>query len=400
MRWIRPLLFAALVLCVPDPLKAQADATSPMPASALSNPGEPRLRALASRLASGRQNRLVVVQLGDSHTAADFFTDRLRTALQAAHGDGGIGRAPPMAVPGLLTARVAMQSAGWTLIDSRTMPDPGFPLGGFLARPGISGAATLVSPVRPEDASGNWRVTLWLRGRPGATPLAWRDGLGKQTLLPPVPPDGRWRPVGFTATLPFTLVAPQPEGVEVGGMLFERPNPPRGGGAQVDAIGNNGAKAELLQRWGQDWPTMLRQRNPDLVILAFGTNEAVDWAADPELYRASLRETVAQLRNAAPKAVLLMIGPPDLIGQAGTLDMRCTPPAPIRLSTVIDIQRETAREAHALFWDWQQAMGGPCSMPRWQAQGWGNPDGTHMTYEGYRHAADLLLRDLAAVGIK
>ena len=145
---------------------------------------------------------------------------------------------------------------------------------------------------------------------------------------------------------------------------------------------------------------MLSQRNPDLVILAFGTNEAVDWAADPELYRASLRETVAQVRKAVPKAVLLMIGPPDLVGHAGTLDPRCTPPAPVRLSTVLDIQRETAREARALFWDWQQAMGGPCSMPRWQAQGWANPDGTHLTYDGYRHAADLLLRDLAAAGIQ
>ena len=33
--------------------------------------------------------RLTILQLGDSHTAADFFTGRVRARLQDAYGDGG-----------------------------------------------------------------------------------------------------------------------------------------------------------------------------------------------------------------------------------------------------------------------------------------------------------------------
>ena len=35
------------------------------------------------------ERRLTILQLGDSHTAADFFTGRVRARLQEAYGDGG-----------------------------------------------------------------------------------------------------------------------------------------------------------------------------------------------------------------------------------------------------------------------------------------------------------------------
>ena len=41
------------------------------------------------------QRGLVILQIGDSHTAADYFTGELRQKLQARYGNGGVGYLEP-----------------------------------------------------------------------------------------------------------------------------------------------------------------------------------------------------------------------------------------------------------------------------------------------------------------
>src|SRR6202040_4391800 len=40
-------------------------------------------------------HRMTILQLGDSHTAADFFTGRVRERLQEIYGSGGAGSIVP-----------------------------------------------------------------------------------------------------------------------------------------------------------------------------------------------------------------------------------------------------------------------------------------------------------------
>ena len=56
-----------------------------------------------------------IVQIGDSHTAGDRITGRLRAALQARFGDGGRGVLPP-GVPyeGYAPLQVEVMADGWT----------------------------------------------------------------------------------------------------------------------------------------------------------------------------------------------------------------------------------------------------------------------------------------------
>ena len=389
-------LLPVLLACVCGALAAapvQAQTAPAKSAGALTDFGDPNLAALAARLRRGG-SRLVLTQLGDSHTAADFFTGQLRDDLQADHGDGGIGWLPPMAIPGVLHSRVLLGTQGWKAFDSRTERDVDFPLGGYFARADGPWTGTLATPIDPaRDATGTWQLGLWLRGAPNAVAMTWRDGAEKISPLPAPPRDGRWHRVSLPVTLPLTLLANDRHSYEVGGMTLER-----AGGAQVDAIGSNGTRIGITATWGADWLPMLAQRAPDIVVLAYGTNEAADWTLDANQYAATLRDAIAGIRRALPKAVVLMLGPPDQIGHAGPLDTRGTPAAPAGLQRIHDAQVQVARDTRALFWDWQQAMGGPCSMPRWQASEDGAADGVHFTPKGYQRAARLLRQDLKALG--
>ena len=56
---------------------------------------------------------------------------------------------------------------------------------------------------------------------------------------------------------------------------------------------------------------------------------------------------------------------------------------------------EAAQAAQAAWWPWQDAMGGPCTARRWQAEGLMAPDGVHFTPAGYARAARQLADSLA-----
>jgi lysophospholipase L1-like esterase len=58
------------------------------------------------------------------------------------------------------------------------------------------------------------------------------------------------------------------------------------------------------------------------------------------------------------------------------------------------IQKEVASQRKTLFWDWQQAMGGHCSMKRWIGRGLGRGDGVHFTAAGYAQLGDDLYQGL------
>ncbi len=79
-----------------------------------------------------------------------------------------------------------------------------------------------------------------------------------------------------------------------------------------EELGINGAAATILSNW--DPETMrsnIERRNPALIVLAYGTNEAgrKDWTV--ESYRDMFIDLIGRFRKAAPTATILLIGPPD-----------------------------------------------------------------------------------------
>jgi len=144
--------------------------------------------------------------------------------------------------------------------------------------------------------------------------------------------------------------------------------------------------------------------SPDLIVIAYGTNEGFDDTLDAAAYERLLVAQIRRLRQAAPGAALLILGAPEAMrgGEDGTCagdpDRRWA--APPMLGVVRDIQYRTAARMGVAFWDWYGRMGGRCSAHR-LTQGeeplmWA--DHVHFTQVGADWIGRLLYDDLQTAG--
>jgi lysophospholipase L1-like esterase len=163
-------------------------------------------------------------------------------------------------------------------------------------------------------------------------------------------------------------------------------------GVTYETLGINGAQANLILDWNSGiLAPELTSRDPALIVLAYGTNEAISRTWTAEEYRSALTEIVRRLRGAVPVASILLIGPPDC--EYRTRGRRLPFP---HLDEVIEIQRDIAQANGCAFWDWRAAMGGPGSVRQWVQAGLGQGDYTHLTGAGYRTAGGMLFDELMA----
>jgi lysophospholipase L1-like esterase len=186
-------------------------------------------------------------------------------------------------------------------------------------------------------------------------------------------------------------------------------------------IGDFAARDDTVMR------AELKAFDPDLIILAYGTNDGFEEHVDPAGYEAAVRAQLERLNRLAPGVPVLVIGPPDAdtvrkdIPRDGkhNLGFDCAPLTPSEVASfealtagkspdlarwfpppALAVVREAERRAAAAegdaFWDWAARMGGPCSAHKLSRQ---DPrlvmgDHIHFTTDGANLVADLLMRDL------
>src|SRR5262249_39230649 len=86
----------------------------------------------------------------------------------------------------------------------------------------------------------------------------------------------------------------------------------RDAGMTYEALGINGADVPLLLKWNADvLRSNLQRRDPALIVLAYGTNEAGQKGWTLEKYRSAFAGLIRRFHEAAPGAAILVIGPPD-----------------------------------------------------------------------------------------
>ena len=386
-----PLLFASVVLIG---CHTAIGATHSVPASqatyAPQKPGSVAanlspMAILADKFRSSSRTRINIVQLGDSHTAADLFTGEMRRLLQARYGDGGIGFVAATPVPGTRYDDIVLTAAAgqWTLISSRNELSQQFPLGGYLSLPTVPGATIHIAAREP--SAQRYRISVLYQATLDSR-LSMRSNAnaGSRALAATA---GQWTfsPAFDNVVLPLDMTVADNHGLALGGWNIQSM---KDAGVSYSALGINGGRLDGIDKWQSDWPDMLEALHPDMVILAYGTNEAFDDTLDLELYQAQLTEKLALLRRTLPNAVILLVGPPDSIKRRGVY--ACTASQPRFLHDIVQIQRHVAQQFHALFWDWQGFMGGVCSIARWQSQELARDDLVHLTKDGYRKSADGL----------
>ena len=341
------------------------------------------------RLNRGGDVKFRIIQLGDSHTAGDYFTNELRTRLQQQWGDGGIGWVYPNTVSGQRNAQVLHSSSGWQVLSNRNARAE-FPLGGILSRSSGGGGSVTVNPRSPIGEAQ--QITIPARPVFADSELKVHDSQGSQVASLPNLGSNAWQYFSFTSRLPLSYRAQAGDIWEIGHINIENNRP----GVIVSAMGINGSQLSQWSGWRADWQQDLSATQADLVILAYGTNEAFNSHLDMAQTKRIWADTIHKIREALPGAGILIIGAPEsLKGRHGQCGQR-----PPYLDAMQQMQRDIAQQEQILYWSWQAAMGGACSMKSWMAQGLGARDGVHFTAQGYQTAAGKLADDLIKLANK
>ncbi|HYD27669.1 hypothetical protein [Brevundimonas sp.] len=359
--------------------------------------------ALAATEDGTRGEPVRILQLGDSHTAGDRITGKLRTVLQQRFGSGGRGVLPAGAPhDGYAPYQVQMEARGWTVERAPLRPVAGeettaFGPGAVRAR-AVPGAE-LTLRLEPGAEAGRVGVCGWPRG-PG-------EGLsidvGDEA---PWPVDLNGSDDNGPSCQRMDLFRPAPvvtfrgtgRGVILDTVWTERPGP----GVVVSSLGLTGATlADLASRDETTMGMVIGFLAPSLVVLAYGTNEGFDPALDPAAYERLLRAEVEKMRRFAPwQASILILGAPDAL-RNGVVDgcsadgLRAPPPT---LAMVRDVQRRVAADMGVAFWDWHGRMGGDCSADRLalMAEPYMRGDRVHFTGAGADWIGGVLADDLLA----
>lgn len=408
-----PVIIAARPADSPAETTASLDAeVAPRPsAAATSVSGEtpargdlglqlPRFHHALRQLQLGRRDEHVrVVVFGDSHIAADFFTGRLRQLLQARFGHGGPGYVP-LAIPGMRHDQVKAQHSGkWRREPSspasfQTQGDGQFGLAGTRAT-ALGAAEAQLELYAAAQNSAPYAALRWelvFRLPTPASPFTLQ--VGKEAPRRVVPganlvstePGARTRASGLqeirveAAKDAQIRIRSSGPGPMVFGMIGETATP----GVVLDALGINGARARTILGWKKEtWQGELQEREPALVVLAYGTNEVGD-RTQVGSYASFYAQVLARVREAVPNAECLLIGPTERVDASFQ-------PLP-RVQQIDQVQRSAAAELGCAYHSWLSLITESGGLRAWTQASpqLASSDRIHLTRAGYSRLADEL----------
>lgn len=423
-----PLLLAAAAVAEPQGCRAalcQADEIAPY------------FRKLAAK------QPVHILQIGDSHTAGDNITGGWRDLLQAQYGSGGRGVLPPgRPYRGFTSNGVTVSmSTGWqvksTFGPDSQPPKPLIGLSSYSLSTRTEGA-TLGLVADPAEAFD--RFTICALVEPGAGKLSIQVGF---TIVEFDLSSFASRPECRTVDTPEPQLTAQVTASGGPVTITSWGSFRKGSGVALSNVGVVGSQFVHFSRTDDAVVAEeLRAYRPDLIVVAFGTNEGFSPRIDPQEYEIVLRAQISRLRRLAGNVPLLMFGAPDAEtrntalstnapGEAidcnikpKTLDdvmasLRASEAAgegaqtpvepaadpvqrplfvPPGMGVVREVQRKVAASLGIAFWDWQARMGGTCAASRFVTA---NPplmrgDFVHFNKAGGWEIAKLLQADLAA----
>jgi len=350
----------------------------------------------ALRRAERGEGQARLVFYGASHVASDLFTGLIRKELQRRFGDAGHGVILP-AKPWRTYRHFGIDlesSRNWSMNKVRAgdtdvdyygvhgvyvETDRANAFGRIrTAQRGPVGRSASLFDVYYLNRPGGGSFDVLVDGRPAQRVATQSDAPGPGYATFRVPDGPHQLEVRALGDGPVRLF----------GVAVERETP----GVIVDTLGINGARARYHLVWEDAlYREHLRRRQPDLVVLAYGTNESGD-ERPIERYEANLRRVVGRVRETVPEASCLLVGPSDrpVRRRDGTFLDRP------RTAQIVAVQHRVAVEMGCGFFDLVSYSGGPLSMVEWAAHdpAYAAPDHVHYTRRGYTRLGEVLLQAL------
>lgn len=366
-----------------------------------------------------------ILQIGDSHTASDTSTGRMRVLLQDRFGDAGRGFAHPgMPWHDFRQEQMIYGMAGeWDVYRILYEHSIGpWSVGGVRLESNDPGA--IITRRTCTDCRGGThfgQLTVHYLKRPGGGSF---DILLDSRKVATIDTHAKYEQLGIHTVnthdgahhviLRVNSYAPV--------ALFGISTTSKSGGIVYSALGINGAQAQHYLRTDPEFTrAAVENIDPDLLILALGPNAAfsrdyrvknpedniIGLLEKLEHYRDQYRKLLRKLKAGAPDASCLVLLPPDLKARnsgmpcsewtfgPGPIDTPlCITPPPYNYGGIINAQRHAAAIEGCATYEQQRAMGGEGSFSIWQQLGLAQGDGIHFTDAGYDLLADNLYTDL------
>ncbi|MCU1334962.1 MAG: hypothetical protein JWO19_543 [Bryobacterales bacterium] len=327
---------------------------------------------------------LHILHYGDSHTAADEWTGDLRTRFQEKFGDGGSG-----------FSLAGRPWSSYRRMDVRSGSTRGWHTDGLVGRAGdgvygLGGVS--MSASRPHEAvyldANAAEFELFYYQQPGGGALqVYDNGVPTEQIST----DGEPGPAYYRLEATPGQHRVEAETLDRGpvrlfGWVAENTT-----GVTYETLGINGAEASIVLGWNEETlRSNIERRNPALIVLAYGTNEAGRRDLTVESYREMYSRLIERLRMAAPTATILVVGPPDRTQRIRKIGWQTME----KIDVVAEAQKQAALANGCAFWDLRAKMGGKGSMLKWVAAGMAQADHVHFTGPGYRMLGDAVFRDV------
>lgn len=300
-----------------------------------------------------------VVHYGDSPTTADLITADVRSMLQQQFGDAGAGFVL-IAQPWAWYSHrgIGMDAENWRIaVAGRPeFRDGMFGLGGGRFHGSVGAVASW--SLKSGQATS---VEVAYQTQPGGGSFVFEADGQEVGSADTDAPEAQPAYVTFKLPARTSRMRIRVTGGEVQlfGVEFRKDRP----GILYSSLGINGGGVTLISRSYNKahLSAQLRHYRPDLVVLAYGTNESgfpgfVDknWAGELEL-------AVTRIRAALPETSILLMSPMDrgelkTDGSIGTL---------ATIPHLVQKEREVAAAMGVAFFNTFEAMGGSGTMARW-----------------------------------
>jgi len=377
------------------------------------------------QLRAGKVERVSILQIGDSHTAGDHFSGRLRELFQEKFGNAGRGMMPAgYPFPYWRPYQVEVQQrGGWTVYSSNRTDYAQLPYGlsGFITR---SQRRDDTMTLQTKDGGAFDTVDIdFFRQPRGGHVVVTIDGRRVDDIdTSGTAYELARKSYAVSSSNSLELRTRGDGTVDIADWAVYR----RERGVALSSHGFVGAEIGLLDRW--NWGNVtkqLREMAPSLIILAFGTNEGFGPPDRLSDYQSVYESRLAQFRQSLPGASIVVIGPPDAdrlpdycgLRGASREQVGCRPLSsaeaanygqllknrsrslcrwhpPASLDIVKAAQQQAARRYGAYFWDWSSVQDGACGADRWVSQGLERSDHVHMYEAGYQLSAEKLFAEL------
>lgn len=334
------------------------------------------------QLKKEKKGTVNILHIGDSHIQADYLTQQVRQNFQREFGNSGRGFVMPLRVAKTNEPHnyISQSESKW---ESKRMVFPEQPLpiglGGVTIR-SDEDSATLKITLKnfPEYNYGFNKVTAFVLQEPRSFHVMVKDSLhralayfGNFSVSPAIH--------SATVALPYVSNSilfqsiksmPQQNRVTYFGFNFENGSP----GVLYHSMGVNGAKYKHYAS-ADIYAEQIKALEPDLIILALGTNEALDHPYSDPKFTQYIDDVVQKLKSHNPNAEYIISIHPDSFKKK---TKRNPGVANIREKLI-----EYATENKLAYFDLFQAGGGSHSAGQWREAELLRDDGVHFTRAGY-----------------